>query len=375
MAPQKKYIRDKDGNMVEVPMEPNVGKNTGMVYPEGVKPDSVAGAVYNAGQSAAEGVAPVKKGYGLMMDAGNAVTEKGQAIQQGAEKKLDSAGAGISNAIKRMSGVVPTDKDIAAAASGVKKTVAGAIPDPAAAVFSFPGGEEARAGGKLAREKVAQGEIGQGVGAAIQTLRNTLGGGIADVKESVVDPALKNVKDVVIPGWKQAGSNIRAGMVAAGAEPGKPSAPVQEPSKVVAPEPKPPGVSSESEQQAQTPATEPVPVAPAAPAAPAAVSQTGRPGVQKTKNAQGEWVFSMPGGEVTVKGGAEKVSREPAATSGTTASTAMRERFMKPVGRGATFAERGFGAVDGAYEDQKARQGKPRQTFPAGRRGEQVQAD
>ena len=355
-----RYTKDENGNYVLIPEEPNVGKSTGMTYPGGVKPDSVAGAVYNTGQGAAAAVAPVKKGYGLMMDKGNAITRKGQAIQQGAEKKLDSAASGVGVAIKKMAGAVPTDKDIVNAASGVKKTVAGAIPDPAAAAFSFPGGEEARAGSKLAREKVAQGEVGQGVGAAIQGFRNTLGGAIADVKENVVDPAVRNVKDVVIPGWQQTGRNIKAGMVAAGAEPGKPVVPAQEPDKVSVTEPKPPGVSAENEQPANPPAAEPDP---ATPAPPVEVDQSGRPQVQKTQNAQGEWVYSLPGGAITVKGGAEKISREPVGKtpSGTSAATAMRERFMKPVGRGATFAERGksgFGA-----RPQGGAAGMPLNTF------------
>jgi len=355
-----RYTKDENGNYVLIPEEPNVGKSTWMTYPGGVKPDSVAGAVYNTGQGAAAAVAPVKKGYGLMMDKGNAITRKGQAIQQGAEKKLDSAASGVGVAIKKMAGAVPTDKDIVNAASGVKKTVAGAIPDPAAAAFSFPGGEEARAGSKLAREKVAQGEVGQGVGAAIQGFRNTLGGAIADVKENVVDPAVRNVKDVVIPGWQQTGRNIKAGMVAAGAEPGKPVVPAQEPDKVSVTEPKPPGVSAENEQPANPPAAEPDP---ATPAPPVEVDQSGRPQVQKTQNAQGEWVYSLPGGAITVKGGAEKISREPVGKtpSGTSAATAMRERFMKPVGRGATFAERGksgFGA-----RPQGGAAGMPLNTF------------
>ena len=355
-----RYTKDENGNYVLIPEEPNVGKSTGMTYPGGVKPDSVAGAVYNTGQGAAAAVAPVKKGYGLMMDKGNAITRKGQAIQQSAEKKLDSAASGVGAAIKKMAWAVPTDKDIVNAASGVKKTVAGAIPDPAAAAFSFPGGEEARAGSKLAREKVAQGEVGQGVGAAIQGFRNTLGGAISDVKENVVDPAVRNVKDVVIPGWQQTGRNIKAGMVAAGAEPGKPVVPAQEPDKVSVTEPKPPGVSAENEQPANPPAAEPDP---ATPAPPVEVDQSGRPQVQKTQNAQGEWVYSLPGGAITVKGGAEKISREPVGKtpSGTSAATAMRERFMKPVGRGATFAERGksgFGA-----RPQGGAAGMPLNTF------------
>jgi len=358
-----RYTKDENGNYVLIPEEPNVGKSTGMTYPGGVKPDSVAGAVYNTGQGAAAAVAPVKKGYGLMMDKGNAITRKGQAIQQSAEKKLDSAASGVGAAIKKMAWAVPTDKDIVNAASGVKKTVAGAIPDPAAAAFSFPGGEEARAGSKLAREKVAQGEVGQGVGAAIQGFRNTLGGAISDVKENVVDPAVRNVKDVVIPGWQQTGRNIKAGMVAAGAEPGKPVVPAQEPDKVSVTEPKPPGVSAENEQPVKPPAAEPAPATPALPAAEQVVDQAGRPGVQKTQNAQGEWVYSMPGGAVTVKGGAEKISREPVKnpSSGSSAATAMRERFMKPVGRGATFAERGksgFGA-----RPQGGAAGMPLNTF------------
>ena len=108
------------------------------------------------------------------------------------------------------------------------------------------------------------------------------------------------------------------------------------------------------------PAAEP---APATPAPPAAVDQSGRPQVQKIQNAQGEWVYSLPGGEITVKGGAEKISREPVGNtpSGSSAATAMRERFMKPVGRGATFAERGksgFGA-----RPQGSVDGMPLNTF------------
>lgn len=227
---KKRYAKQHDGSFIEIPAQPNVGPQTGKVYPEGIDPNSVSGAAYEAVTTARNELRP---GLGVLSRTGETINRAGNRMQQNVTGAIDkTVPVDAFNTEKRGE---PMTMDRA-----IPQDVRGAVPKVAEnismGVQSLPGiGEGTVPSVSRAIENFKKGNISQATGNVIATGPRTVAAAGKEFKESVVDPFVGAVKEA-IPYWKQAGKDVVAGIVE------DPNAPQRQRTEQVAAQGKPAGL-------------------------------------------------------------------------------------------------------------------------------------
>jgi len=326
MAPQKKYIKDKDGKMVEVP--------DGAA--PAVNPNSVAGAAVNLKESAVQGV----------KDFASVVSSPAETAK--------SLGSRIVGDVKSIpAGAVNAAKNWAKEGIAIGDKVGGVLPwagKTAEAVEAAKGATEA-------------GGIPAGIGVGLRKTPGLVFEAAKDTVGGIVNEDVRAANRAVGQGIIDVASTAATGKVKPKAE--------SPPAGAVAAEP--PAAEKEAAQPATS--TQPLPFhgTPTATSAesdpmdadgsagqggpPPATAQIGnyqqnaqgQPETRRYRDPNtGDYTYSLPGGNITVKGGAEKITREPGEQN---MGGYGARRPAKTAGSGVASSTGGYGA----YEDQKAR--------------------
>lgn len=284
----KKYRKDEKGNMVEVPE--NSGAQTGMEYPEGVKPDSIKGAAVNIGKGAVQGVkdfaSAVASPLDTAKDVGSRIVgdlKEAPAGAVDAAKKWAKEGIGIGDKVGR---VLPWSGKTAEAVEQVKSAAdKGGVPAGIGVGIRKLPGQVYEAGKEM---------VGGILNEDVRNANRAVGQGIIDVASTAATGKVEP-KPVARPAVEAAVESPPVGVT--GAPPVTSGKPL--PAHGL---PTPTSAESDPADAAGTSGAGGLP-------------PTQGPPIEKTQDpSTGEWSYSMPGGKITVKGGAEKITRTPGET-------------------------------------------------------------
>lgn len=214
---KKRYARQPDGTYVEIPEQPNIGAQTGKVYPAGVKPGSIRGAVHEATTTARDELAP---GIGVLSKAGEVINRAGTRVQQNVTGAIDKTVPAEAFSTEKKGEPMTMERAIP---QGVRDAGPKVAENVAIGVQSLPGVEKGLVPSyKRAIENIKGGEYSRAAGNIMATAPRTVAAMAKEGKEHVIDPAVGAVEEA-IPFWKQSARGVLAGMTE------DPNAPPQKP--------------------------------------------------------------------------------------------------------------------------------------------------